>query len=73
MVQSQDGRVMTVQEVARYLRMKPVTIYKHAAQGKIPGFKVGASWRFKRRTIDQWISMQEKQHSYKSSKLYEVG
>ncbi len=59
MVQTDDGQVMTVQEVARYLRMKPVTVYRHAAQGKLPGFKVGAAWRFKRQTIDRWIAKQE--------------
>ena len=59
MVQSDGSQVMTVQELARYLRMKPVTIYKHAGQGKLPGFKVGASWRFKRKTVDRWISKQE--------------
>ena len=67
MVQSDGSQVMTVQELARYLRMKPVTIYKHAAQGKIPGFKVGASWRFKRRTIDKWIAGQESERKYSYS------
>ena len=42
--------VMTVRELARYLKMKPVTIYKHAQTGKLPAFKVGATWRFKRKT-----------------------
>ena len=51
--------VLTVRELARYLKMKPVTIYKHAQEGKLPAFKVGASWRFKRKTIDQWIANQE--------------
>ncbi len=59
MVQTDDRQVMTVHEVARYLRMKPVTIYKHAAKGGLPGFKVGASWRFKKKTIDRWIAGQE--------------
>ncbi|MBL7070600.1 MAG: helix-turn-helix domain-containing protein [Candidatus Omnitrophica bacterium] len=53
--------VMTVREVARYLRMKPVTIYKHAQEGKLPAFKVGSSWRFKKKTIDGWIAGQEKE------------
>ena len=44
--------VFTVQEVAKYLRMQPVTIYKHAKCGKLPCFKVGANWRFKKSTID---------------------
>ena len=51
--------VFTVQEVATYLKMRPVTIYKHAKAGKLPCFKVGANWRFKKSTIDRWISEQE--------------
>lgn len=53
-------RFFTVQELARYLRMKPITIYKHASKGKLPSFKVGASWRFKKSSIDKWIEEQEK-------------
>lgn len=51
--------VMTVAELADYLKMKVVTIYKHAQEGKIPGFKVGSRWRFKKETIDEWIQDQE--------------
>ena len=51
--------VMTVRELAKYLKMKPVTIYKHAQGGKLPAFKVGATGRFKRKTIDAWIENQE--------------
>ena len=47
-----EDTVFTVQEVAKYLRMQPVTIYKHAKCGKLPCFKVGANWRFKKSTID---------------------
>lgn len=54
-----EEQVFTVQELASYLRMKPVTIYKHAKAGKLPCFKVGANWRFKKSTIDRWISEQE--------------
>ena len=54
-----EDQVFTVQELAQYLRMKPVTIYKHAKAGKLPCFKVGANWRFKKSTIDRWISEQE--------------
>ena len=54
-----EDAVFTVQELATYLRMKPVTIYKHAKTGKLPCFKVGANWRFKKSTIDRWIAEQE--------------
>jgi len=43
--------------------MKPLTIYKHASAGKLPGFKVGSHWRFKKLTIDQWITAQENSNS----------
>jgi len=52
--------VMTVDEVADYLKMKTVTIYKHAQTGKLPAFKVGSKWRFKKDTIDKWIEKQER-------------
>ena len=58
-----EDTVFTVQEVAKYLRMQPVTIYKHAKYGKLPCFKVGANWRFKKSTIDRWISDQEEKET----------
>ena len=61
-----ENSLFTVHELAKYLRMKPVTIYKHATKGKIPAFKVGSHWRFKKVTIDRWIEEQEtatKQHN----------
>ena len=51
--------VFTVRELAKYLRMRPLTIYKHASSGKLPGFKIGSHWRFKKKTIDSWIEAQE--------------
>ena len=40
-----EDKVMTIQDVAKYLKLKTVTLYKHVQHGKIPGFKVGSSWR----------------------------
>ncbi|UCH12679.1 MAG: helix-turn-helix domain-containing protein [Candidatus Omnitrophota bacterium] len=51
--------LFTINELADYLKMRPITIYKHAAAGKLPGFKVGSKWRFKKSTIDKWIEEQE--------------
>lgn len=50
--------VMTVKEVADYLRVNKRTVYRLAVDGRMPCFKVGASWRFKRGDIDQWIAAQ---------------
>ena len=55
--------LMTIDELAKYLRMKKVTIYKHAQEKKIPGFKVGSKWRFKKSTIDKWIADKETANS----------
>lgn len=50
--------VMTVKEVADYLRVNQRTVYRLAVDGKLPAFKVGATWRFKRNDIDRWIAAQ---------------
>jgi excisionase family DNA binding protein len=59
-VMAMQTSVMTVEELADYLKMKTVTIYKHAQGGKLPAFKVGSKWRFKKETIDKWIEGQER-------------
>lgn len=47
--------ILTIREVAELLKINEKTVYKLAADGKIPGFKVGGSWRFDRVTITNWI------------------
>src|ERR1700677_3786827 len=47
--------MLTIREVADLLKINEKTVYKLAADAKIPGFKVGGSWRFDRATITRWI------------------
>jgi len=47
--------ILTIQELAIYLKLNEKTAYRLASEGKLPGFKVGGSWRFKRVDIAQWI------------------
>jgi excisionase family DNA binding protein len=47
--------IMTLEEVARYLKLKPQTVYKWAQEGQIPGAKLGKEWRFRRSILDEWI------------------
>lgn len=47
--------IMTVEDVARYLKLKPQTVYKWAQEGRIPATKLGKEWRFRRRILDEWI------------------
>ena len=47
--------IITIREVADYLKLTKKTAYRLVAEGKIPGFKVGGSWRFRRSEIEGWI------------------
>jgi excisionase family DNA binding protein len=57
-----NDKIMTLEEVAEYLRVKPQTIYTWAQEKKIPAAKLGKEWRFKKSMIDKWFleSMDEK-------------
>lgn len=48
--------IMTVREVAKFLKVTERTIYGLAADGQIPSFKVGGSWRFRQSDLVKWIS-----------------
>ena len=48
--------IMTLEEVAAYLKVKPQTIYTWAQEKKIPAAKLGKEWRFKRSVIDVWFN-----------------
>ncbi|MCA9948980.1 MAG: helix-turn-helix domain-containing protein [Anaerolineales bacterium] len=49
------GTVMTVPEVAAYLKLANSTIYRLAKAGNLPGRKVGGAWRFSRVEIEGWL------------------
>lgn len=51
---------MTIKELADYLKIAEKTAYRFALEKKIPGFKVGSAWRFRRQEIDEWIVKQSK-------------
>ncbi len=51
-------QILTVKQVADYLKVNERTVYRMATAGKIPAFKVGASWRFKQTEIEKWIKEQ---------------
>lgn len=50
--------ILTITEVAAYLKVAERTLYRLAAAKKIPAFKVGGTWRFSRADIDSWIKQQ---------------
>ena len=53
-----DSDIMTMKEVAEYLKLNEKTAYRLTSEGKLPAFKVGGSWRFQKSEIDAWIKRQ---------------
>ncbi|MBI1326989.1 MAG: helix-turn-helix domain-containing protein [Alphaproteobacteria bacterium] len=51
--------ILTIKELSLYLKLAEKTAYRLASDGKIPGFKVGGAWRFRKSEIDRWIVKQE--------------
>lgn len=60
-----ENEIYTVKEVASYLKLAEKTAYRLASEGKLPGFKVGGSWRFRKQDIDSWINDQRNQGNQK--------
>jgi excisionase family DNA binding protein len=47
--------IMTVEEVAKYLRLSQAKVYRLANAGEIPAMRIGKSWRFRKDMIDEWF------------------
>lgn len=54
--------VMDIRQVGQYLQLSTDTVYKYASEGRIPAFKFGNRWRFKKSVIDQWMDKQSKEN-----------
>ena len=50
-----QDEILTLQEVAAYLKLTDKSIYRLAQSGRIPAFKAGGAWRFRRSDIEGWI------------------
>ena len=56
----QPDEVLTIDELAVYLKVSKSSLYKLAQAGKVPGQKVGKHWRFRRDVIDRWLDTTRK-------------
>ena len=56
-------QIMTLREVARYLGLHAMTVYKLTREGRVPAAKIGGQWRFKRDVLDEWLETQMHRHS----------
>lgn len=52
-------QVLTLEELAAYLKIPKSTLYKLVQEGRIPGQKLGKQWRFAKKAIDQWLERQQ--------------
>lgn len=57
-----DSEFLTAEEVAEYLRLPLSTVYKLVQDKRLPGFKVGKHWRFRKDSIEKWIKDQERKN-----------
>lgn len=59
--------ILTVKELAKYLKMDEHTVYRLARKGVLPAVKIGGEWRFRKDLIDKWIeekSLNKKKKNY---------
>jgi excisionase family DNA binding protein len=56
------AQIMTLREVAQYLGLHVMTVYKLTREGRVPAAKIGGQWRFKRDVLDGWLETQMNQH-----------
>ena len=61
-----DSReVMNIRQASQYLGVSPDTLYKYVNEQKIPAFKLGNRWRFKKSKLDQWMEEKANQMEVK--------
>lgn len=56
---SQNDQVMTLEELAGYLKIPKSTLYKLVHEGRVPGQKLGKQWRFAKAAIDRWLDSEQ--------------
>jgi excisionase family DNA binding protein len=64
-----DSReVMNIRQASQYLGVSPDTLYKYVYEEKIPAFKLGNRWKFKKTILDQWMEQKSSAGEPKSTK-----
>jgi len=64
-----DSReVMNIRQASQYLGVSPDTLYKYVNEQKIPAFKLGNRWRFKKSRLDQWMEEQSSEMEVRKTK-----
>jgi excisionase family DNA binding protein len=66
---AQHKEVMNVREASQYLGITPDTLYKYVSTDRIPAFKLGNRWRFKKTVLDEWMELKSKNFTSERSKV----
>ena len=64
-----EDKIMTVSEIAEYMNVHRITIYRLLKTGTLPGFKIGRVWRFSLAEVSNWM---QKEHAPAQSHTAEV-
>ena len=59
--------VLTVKDLAHYLKVHPTTIYRLLKDGHLPAFKVGSDWRFNAEEIERWCVEREMKPDFRTA------
>jgi excisionase family DNA binding protein len=65
-----SAEIMTVHELALFLKTSDAKVYRMARTGALPAFRIGKSWRFKRNMIDVWILEKTDAHLHEPQTEY---
>jgi excisionase family DNA binding protein len=65
---AESREVMNIRQASQYLGVSPDTLYKYVAEERIPAFKLGNRWRFKKSKLDQWMEEKSTTGEGKSGK-----
>jgi len=55
LMEEKAGEILTIEELASYLKIPKSTLYKLVREGKVPSQKIGRHWRFRKQAIDNWL------------------
>jgi excisionase family DNA binding protein len=57
---AQAKEVMNIREASHYLGISPDSLYKYVSMERIPAFKLGNRWRFKKTVLDEWMEQKSR-------------
>ena len=64
--------ILTIEEVAKYLRVSDRTVYDWAQKGEIPAGKIGTVWRFKKQEVENWVNARLSSQSQKNDETVQL-